>query len=104
MFFCLPFRTNSDSALHQSTMTPAQQESFSGGSQDMQQKRGKQRKPGQIFVTFKGLYLRLHAGVLVFTCVSAYEYLRVHLHRNRNQGPYLLFWVLKCRKDDTKLR
>uniref|UniRef100_A0A8C2YBB6 CREB regulated transcription coactivator 1 n=1 Tax=Coturnix japonica TaxID=93934 RepID=A0A8C2YBB6_COTJA len=32
-------RTNSDSALHQSTMTPAQQESFSGGSQDMQQKR-----------------------------------------------------------------
>ncbi|KAI1230647.1 CREB-regulated transcription coactivator 1, partial [Lamprotornis superbus] len=31
--------TNSDSALHQSTMTPAQQESFSGGSQDMQQKR-----------------------------------------------------------------
>ncbi|XP_075758996.1 CREB-regulated transcription coactivator 1 isoform X7 [Pelodiscus sinensis] len=32
-------RTNSDSALHQSTMTPAQQETFSGGSQDMQQKR-----------------------------------------------------------------
>ncbi|KFW76749.1 CREB-regulated transcription coactivator 1, partial [Manacus vitellinus] len=32
-------RTNSDSALHQSTMTPAQQVSFSGGSQDMQQKR-----------------------------------------------------------------
>ncbi|XP_069071650.1 CREB-regulated transcription coactivator 1 isoform X2 [Pleurodeles waltl] len=32
-------RTNSDSALHQSTMTPAQQEAFSGGSQDMQQKR-----------------------------------------------------------------
>ncbi|XP_072213400.1 CREB-regulated transcription coactivator 1 isoform X4 [Excalfactoria chinensis] len=32
-------RTNSDSALHQSTMTPAQQESFTGGSQDMQQKR-----------------------------------------------------------------
>ncbi|KAG6927744.1 CREB regulated transcription coactivator 1, partial [Chelydra serpentina] len=32
-------RTNSDSALHQSTMTPTQQESFSGGSQDMQQKR-----------------------------------------------------------------
>ncbi|XP_062366110.1 CREB-regulated transcription coactivator 1 isoform X2 [Cinclus cinclus] len=32
-------RTNSDSALHQSTMTPAQQDSFSGGSQDMQQKR-----------------------------------------------------------------
>ncbi|XP_038627900.1 CREB-regulated transcription coactivator 1 isoform X1 [Tachyglossus aculeatus] len=32
-------RTNSDSALHQSTMTPTQQESFAGGSQDMQQKR-----------------------------------------------------------------
>ncbi|XP_015284723.1 PREDICTED: CREB-regulated transcription coactivator 1 [Gekko japonicus] len=32
-------RTNSDSALHQSTMGPAQPESFSGGSQDMQQKR-----------------------------------------------------------------
>ncbi|XP_057273427.1 CREB-regulated transcription coactivator 1 isoform X4 [Pezoporus wallicus] len=32
-------RTNSDSALHQSTMTPAQQESFTGGSQDIQQKR-----------------------------------------------------------------
>uniref|UniRef100_A0A8C0HDW4 CREB regulated transcription coactivator 1 n=1 Tax=Chelonoidis abingdonii TaxID=106734 RepID=A0A8C0HDW4_CHEAB len=32
-------RTNSDSALHQSTITPTQQESFSGGSQDMQQKR-----------------------------------------------------------------
>uniref|UniRef100_A0A8D0GTA0 CREB regulated transcription coactivator 1 n=1 Tax=Sphenodon punctatus TaxID=8508 RepID=A0A8D0GTA0_SPHPU len=31
--------TNSDSALHQSTMAPAQQEPFSGGSQDMQQKR-----------------------------------------------------------------
>ncbi|OXB56364.1 hypothetical protein ASZ78_001772 [Callipepla squamata] len=39
VFLCLPLRTNSDSALHQSTMTPAQQESFSGGSQDMQQKR-----------------------------------------------------------------
>ncbi|XP_029470336.1 CREB-regulated transcription coactivator 1 isoform X2 [Rhinatrema bivittatum] len=32
-------RTNSDSALHQSTMNPAQQEAFSGSSQDMQQKR-----------------------------------------------------------------
>lgn len=32
-------RTNSDSALHQSTMNPAQPEPFSGGSQDMQQKR-----------------------------------------------------------------
>ncbi|XP_054030949.1 CREB-regulated transcription coactivator 1 isoform X5 [Dryobates pubescens] len=32
-------RTNSDSALHQSTMAPAQPESFTGGSQDMQQKR-----------------------------------------------------------------
>ncbi|XP_044311800.1 CREB-regulated transcription coactivator 1 isoform X2 [Varanus komodoensis] len=32
-------RTNSDSALHQSTMTPAQAETFSAGTQDMQQKR-----------------------------------------------------------------
>ncbi|XP_061457868.1 CREB-regulated transcription coactivator 1 isoform X4 [Rhineura floridana] len=32
-------RTNSDSALHQSTMTPTQAEPFSAGSQDMQQKR-----------------------------------------------------------------
>ncbi|KAG8126941.1 hypothetical protein E2320_021972, partial [Naja naja] len=31
--------TNSDSALHQSTMTPTQTEPFSAGSQDMQQKR-----------------------------------------------------------------
>ena len=33
-------RTNSDSALHQSTMTPSQAESFTGGSQDAHQKRG----------------------------------------------------------------
>ncbi|XP_068090022.1 CREB-regulated transcription coactivator 1 isoform X1 [Hyperolius riggenbachi] len=32
-------RTNSDSALHQSTMNPSQQESFSVSSQDIQQKR-----------------------------------------------------------------
>ncbi|XP_012584480.1 PREDICTED: CREB-regulated transcription coactivator 1 isoform X3 [Condylura cristata] len=32
-------RTNSDSALHQSTMTPAQPEPFTGGSQDTHQKR-----------------------------------------------------------------
>ncbi|XP_057345926.1 CREB-regulated transcription coactivator 1 isoform X3 [Manis pentadactyla] len=32
-------RTNSDSALHQSTMTPAQPEPFMGGSQDAHQKR-----------------------------------------------------------------
>ncbi|XP_040597998.1 CREB-regulated transcription coactivator 1 isoform X3 [Mesocricetus auratus] len=32
-------RTNSDSALHQSTMTPTQAESLSGGSQDAHQKR-----------------------------------------------------------------
>ncbi|XP_034972852.2 CREB-regulated transcription coactivator 1 isoform X4 [Zootoca vivipara] len=32
-------RTNSDSALHQSTMTPTQAEPFLAGSQDMQQKR-----------------------------------------------------------------
>ncbi|XP_047224143.1 CREB-regulated transcription coactivator 1 isoform X3 [Girardinichthys multiradiatus] len=32
-------RTNSDSALHQSTLTPAQQASFSGGSQELQPKR-----------------------------------------------------------------
>uniref|UniRef100_A0A2R8Z7P6 CREB regulated transcription coactivator 1 n=2 Tax=Homininae TaxID=207598 RepID=A0A2R8Z7P6_PANPA len=35
----LPTRTNSDSALHQSTMTPTQPESFSSGSQDVHQKR-----------------------------------------------------------------
>ncbi|XP_035888502.1 CREB-regulated transcription coactivator 1 isoform X6 [Phyllostomus discolor] len=32
-------RTNSDSALHQSTMTPTQPEPFTGGSQDVHQKR-----------------------------------------------------------------
>ncbi|XP_053321641.1 CREB-regulated transcription coactivator 1 isoform X3 [Spea bombifrons] len=32
-------RTNSDSALHQSTMNPSQQETFSGSSQDAHQKR-----------------------------------------------------------------
>nr|XP_046263532.1 CREB-regulated transcription coactivator 1 isoform X2 [Scatophagus argus] len=32
-------RTNSDSALHQSTLTPVQQASFTGGSQELQQKR-----------------------------------------------------------------
>uniref|UniRef100_A0A2K5PRC0 CREB regulated transcription coactivator 1 n=1 Tax=Cebus imitator TaxID=2715852 RepID=A0A2K5PRC0_CEBIM len=32
-------RTNSDSALHQSTMTPTQPESFTSGSQNMHQKR-----------------------------------------------------------------
>ncbi|XP_056430736.1 CREB-regulated transcription coactivator 1 isoform X2 [Hyla sarda] len=32
-------RTNSDSALHQSTMNPSQQEAFSGSSQDIHQKR-----------------------------------------------------------------
>ncbi|XP_054320973.1 CREB-regulated transcription coactivator 1 isoform X7 [Pongo pygmaeus] len=32
-------RTNSDSALHQSTMTPTQPESFTSGSQDVHQKR-----------------------------------------------------------------
>lgn len=33
-------RTNSDSALHQSAMNPKPQESFSGGSQELQPKRG----------------------------------------------------------------
>lgn len=33
-------RTNSDSALHQSTLTLAQKASFTGGSQDLQPKRG----------------------------------------------------------------
>uniref|UniRef100_A0A668ULR2 Uncharacterized protein n=1 Tax=Oreochromis aureus TaxID=47969 RepID=A0A668ULR2_OREAU len=33
------FLTNSDSALHQSTLTPAQQASFTGGSQELQPKR-----------------------------------------------------------------
>ncbi|KAJ8374736.1 hypothetical protein SKAU_G00053160 [Synaphobranchus kaupii] len=32
-------RTNSDSALHQSTMNPSQQDAFTGGSQDLQPKR-----------------------------------------------------------------
>ncbi|XP_038139446.1 CREB-regulated transcription coactivator 1-like [Cyprinodon tularosa] len=32
-------RTNSDSALHQSTLTPAQQVSFAGGSQELQPRR-----------------------------------------------------------------
>ncbi|CAF92224.1 unnamed protein product, partial [Tetraodon nigroviridis] len=32
-------RTNSDSALHQSTLTPAQQAPFTGGSQELQPKR-----------------------------------------------------------------
>ncbi|XP_040910311.1 CREB-regulated transcription coactivator 1 isoform X1 [Toxotes jaculatrix] len=32
-------RTNSDSALHQSTLTPAQQASFTGGSQELQPKQ-----------------------------------------------------------------
>lgn len=39
-FLCC--RTNSDSALHQSTLTPAQQASFTGGSQELQPKRGTQ--------------------------------------------------------------
>uniref|UniRef100_A0A8C6SMI3 CREB regulated transcription coactivator 1a n=1 Tax=Neogobius melanostomus TaxID=47308 RepID=A0A8C6SMI3_9GOBI len=33
-------RVNSDSALHQSTLTPSQQAAFTGGSQEMQPKRG----------------------------------------------------------------
>ncbi|XP_053539230.1 CREB-regulated transcription coactivator 1b isoform X1 [Ictalurus punctatus] len=33
-------RTNSDSALHQSAMNPAQQDTFVGGSQELQPKRG----------------------------------------------------------------
>ena len=39
-YISLSPRTNSDSALHQSTMTPSQAESFTGGSQDAHQKRG----------------------------------------------------------------
>ncbi|XP_077374000.1 CREB-regulated transcription coactivator 1-like isoform X3 [Festucalex cinctus] len=35
-------RTNSDSALHQSTFAPGQQASFMGGSQELQPKRGSQ--------------------------------------------------------------
>lgn len=34
------YRTNSDSALHQSAMNPKPQEVFSGGSQELQPKRG----------------------------------------------------------------
>lgn len=63
---CLLSRTNSDSALHQSTMTPAQQESFSGGSQDMQQKRGNRKPLKKKFVVLEALYFRLYARVLVF--------------------------------------
>ena len=39
-------RTNSDSALHQSTMTPTQPEPFTGGSQDAHQKKGINRAHG----------------------------------------------------------
>lgn len=42
----LLLRTNSDSALHQSTMTPTQPEPFTGGSQDAHQKRGISRHMG----------------------------------------------------------
>lgn len=41
--FSVAYRTNSDSALHQSTMNPKPQEVFSGGSQELQPKRGKGR-------------------------------------------------------------
>lgn len=41
-------RTNSDSALHQSTMTPTQPEPFTGGSQDAHQKRGIGRAHGHL--------------------------------------------------------
>lgn len=41
-------RTNSDSALHQSTMTPTQPEPFTGGSQDTHQKRGIGRAHGHV--------------------------------------------------------
>ena len=34
------YRTNSDSALHQSAMNPKPQEVFAGGSQELQPKRG----------------------------------------------------------------
>lgn len=44
-----PFpRTNSDSALHQSTMTPTQPDPFMGGSQDAHQKRGMSRACGPL--------------------------------------------------------
>lgn len=39
-FFFGTGRTNSDSALHQSTMNPKPQEMFAGGSQELQPKRG----------------------------------------------------------------
>lgn len=41
-------RTNSDSALHQSTMTPTQPDPFMGGSQDAHQKRGMSRARGPL--------------------------------------------------------
>lgn len=40
----------------------------------MQQKRGKQRKTVKIFVTFKALYFRLYAHVLVFIRFHKYMY------------------------------
>uniref|UniRef100_A0A8C6RQT7 CREB regulated transcription coactivator 1 n=1 Tax=Nannospalax galili TaxID=1026970 RepID=A0A8C6RQT7_NANGA len=43
-------RTNSDSALHQSTMAPTQAEPFTSGSQDAHQKRGMLVAPGVTFV------------------------------------------------------
>lgn len=39
----LTYRTNSDSALHQSAMNPKPQEVFAGGSQELQPKRGRGR-------------------------------------------------------------
>lgn len=48
-------RTNSDSALHQSTFTPAQQASFTGGSQELQPKRG----------------ARYRVAILKFDCIKS---------------------------------
>uniref|UniRef100_A0A8C2NRZ6 CREB regulated transcription coactivator 1 n=1 Tax=Capra hircus TaxID=9925 RepID=A0A8C2NRZ6_CAPHI len=46
-------QTNSDSALHQSTITPTQPEPFTGGSQDAHQKRGIGRAHGLCCLLFQ---------------------------------------------------
>lgn len=42
------YRTNSDSALHQSAMNPKPQEVFAGGSQELQPKRGNGRSGNKV--------------------------------------------------------
>uniref|UniRef100_A0A8C4XAZ8 CREB regulated transcription coactivator 1 n=1 Tax=Erpetoichthys calabaricus TaxID=27687 RepID=A0A8C4XAZ8_ERPCA len=51
-------RTNSDSALHQSTMNPSTQDTFIGGSQDLHQKRGMKKK---LFQCINGSYPQFYS-------------------------------------------